>query len=156
MPLQPSARVLVVDDQPSIRTGLRLLIDSERPRLYSAGCAGCAAEALSLARRLRPELVLLDADLGGEDGLALIPLLQRAAACQVVVLTSAATLPVRRRALQLGARACLSKTVPGAELLACLLSVTPSNEGSVLSCLPGSELLGDTGESSDASRPGVA
>ncbi|NML15292.1 response regulator [Azohydromonas caseinilytica] len=156
MPLQPSTSVLVVDDQPSIRTGLRLLIDSERPRLYSAGSAGCTAEALALARCLRPELVLLDADLGGEDGLALIPMLQRVATCQVVVLTSTATLPVRQRALQLGARACLSKTVPGAELLACLLATIPLNGGGALSCLPGSQLLGDTGKSSDAGHAGVA
>lgn len=146
------ARVLVVDDQPSIRAGLRLLIDSEQPRLRSVGAAGSGAEALALARRLQPELVLLDVELAGEDGLALIAPLQREAGCRVVVLTSMATPGVRTRALALGARACLSKTAPAAELLQCLLAWAHATEGGGLSCPGGSQCLPDQGNSSDAGR----
>jgi DNA-binding NarL/FixJ family response regulator len=142
-----------VDDQPSIRTGLGLLIDSERPRLCSVGAAGSFAEALVLARRLQPDLVVLDVDLAGEDGLALIPLLQREAACRVVVFTSAASPPVRQRALQLGARDCLSKATSATELLACLLAAAPPGGGGDLSCPPGRECPVHPGESSDAGWP---
>jgi DNA-binding NarL/FixJ family response regulator len=143
---------LVVDDQPSIRTGLRLLIDSEQPRLRSVGAAGSGAEALLLVRLLQPELVLLDVDLAGEDGLSLIALLRREAGCRVVVLTSAATPQVRARALQLGARACLSKTAPAAELLQCLLACTNADEGGGMSCPGGSECLAGAGNFSDGRR----
>ena len=146
------ARVLVVDDQPSIRTGLRLLIDSEHPRLCSVGAAGSCSEALALARRLQPELVLLDVDLAGEDGLSLIALLQCETDCRVVVLTSAATPAVRARALHLGARACLSKAAPAAELLQCLLTLSLPSEGGGMSRSGGSECLVDSGEFSDAHR----
>lgn len=146
------ARVLVVDDQPSIRTGLKLLIDSEHPRLSSVGAAGSCAEALTLARLLQPELVLLDVDLAGEDGLSLIALLRHETACRVVVLTSAATPDVRARALQLGARACLSKAAPAAELLECLLASVRANEAGQMSCPGGSRCLGESGDSSDGSR----
>ena len=146
------ARVLVVDDQPSIRTGLRLLIDSEHPRLCSVGAAGSCAEALVLARRLQPELVLLDVDLAGEDGLTLIALLQRETPCRVVVLTSAATPDVHARALQLGARACLSKAAPAAELLQCLLELAHAAQGGEMSCPGWSQCLAEVGNSSDGRR----
>jgi DNA-binding NarL/FixJ family response regulator len=143
----------VVDDQPSIRTGLRLLIDSEHPRLRTVGAAGSCAEALVLARRLQPELVLLDVDLAGEDGLSLIAPLRHETACRVVVLTSAATPGVRARAQQLGALACLSKTAPAAELLQCLLASARASDTGQMSCLEGSECLVESGNSSDgASR----
>jgi DNA-binding NarL/FixJ family response regulator len=146
----------VVDDQPSIRTGLRLLIDSEHPRLRSVGAAGSCAEALALARLLQPELVLLDVDLAGEDGLSLIALLRCETACRVVVLTSAATPGVRTRALQLGALACLSKTAPAAELLQCLLEIAHAAQEGEMSCPRGSECLVESGNFSDGGPRGDA
>ncbi|WP_157263433.1 response regulator [Azohydromonas aeria] len=149
----PCASVLVVDDHPGVRTGLTLLIDTERPRLCSAGAAASAAQALEMARRLRPALVLLDVDLAGEDGLALIAPMRRDTGCAVVVLSSAATPGVRARALALGAHACLCKTVPAAELLECLRAAAPANVGGELSCPKRSEHPVAPGRSSDgASR----
>lgn len=76
--------VLVVDDQVAVRTGLARLIDCA-PLAVRAVCnAATGAEAQRTAAWLHPEVVVLDADLAGEDGLALIPKLAPAA---VVVLT---------------------------------------------------------------------
>lgn len=113
--------VLVVDDHPGLRIGLTLLIDAERPRLRSAGAAANGAEALALTRQLQPDVVLLDVNLGNEDGLALIPLLQRHAPCRVVVLTSMADAQVAQRAHRMGAHDFMLKTAPATELLQQLL-----------------------------------
>jgi two-component system invasion response regulator UvrY len=113
--------VLVVDDHPGLRIGLTLLIDAERPRLHSAGAAANGAEALALASQFQPDVVLLDVNLGSEDGLALIPLLQRQAPCRVVVLTSMADTQVAQRARGLGAHDFILKTAPATELLQRLL-----------------------------------
>lgn len=117
-----SVSVLVVDDQPGLRLGLTLLVDAERPRLRSAGCAANGEQALALARQLQPDVVLLDVNLGHEDGLALIPRLQGLAPrCRVLVLTSMADEQVAQRARRLGAHGFMLKTAPAAELLQQLL-----------------------------------
>jgi two-component system invasion response regulator UvrY len=113
--------VLVVDDHPGLRTGLTLLINAEHPRLRSVGAAANGSEALQLTRRLQPDVVLLDVELGDEDGLALIPLLQREAPCRVVVLTALSDTRVARRAHGLGASAFLHKSAPATELVQGLL-----------------------------------
>ena len=66
---------------------------------------------------------MLDVDLAGEDGLALIPALRRCAPCEVVVLTSLSDPAVAAHALRLGAQACVHKTAPAEELLASLLRI---------------------------------
>ncbi|WP_298231769.1 response regulator transcription factor [uncultured Azohydromonas sp.] len=125
--------VLVVDDHPGLRTGLTLLINAEFPRLRSAGAAANGAEALQLTRRLQPDVVLLDVQLGGEDGLALIPLLQREAPCRVVVLTALDDARVAQRARLLGASEFTHKTAPAAELMRLLLQA-PREPGLIEAC----------------------
>lgn len=111
-------RVLIVDDHAAIRVGVASLIDAEQPSLCSAGAAATPAEALALASRVQPDVVVLDVDLDGADGLALIPALQAAAPCSIVVLTSLQDVATRDRALRLGAAALVRKDEPAAVLLA--------------------------------------
>lgn len=61
-------RVLVVDDQPLIRHSLRLVIDGA-PDLTVAGEAESGAAAVTHARELRPDVVLMDIRLPGGDGI---------------------------------------------------------------------------------------
>jgi two-component system, NarL family, nitrate/nitrite response regulator NarL len=110
-------RVLVVDDHASIRTGIRRLIDGEAPRLCTIGCAATADEALDSVERLQPDVVVLDVNLAGEDGLVLIPAMRRLAPCEVVVLTSLSDPVVERMAQALGASAHVHKTAPAQVLL---------------------------------------
>ena len=112
--------VLVIDDHLGVRTGIAGLIDAEAPTMRTVGLAATGAEALARMRELHPDVVLLDADLNGEDGLALLPALHAIKACEVVVLTSLLDPLVEARALALGACACLQKTAPAAELVAAL------------------------------------
>jgi DNA-binding NarL/FixJ family response regulator len=122
-----AVRVLVVDDHPGIRTGIASLIDAEHPHLVAAGTAASAEEALDQAQALQPHVVVLDVNLDGEDGLAIIPALQGAAPCKVVVLSSTLDAHVTAHAKRLGAYACLHKTAPAADLLACIFAAAEPN-----------------------------
>ncbi len=68
-------RILIVDDHPLVRMGLRGLLDAE-PDLQVCGEAGSLAEAVAAVRRLRPDLVVTDLSLGDGNGLELIKRLQ--------------------------------------------------------------------------------
>ncbi|MEU1016374.1 response regulator transcription factor [Streptomyces sp. NPDC005900] len=61
-------RVVLVDDQPLIRSGLRVLI-ADTPDLEVAGEAGDGAEAVELVQRLRPDVAIMDIRMPGTDGI---------------------------------------------------------------------------------------
>jgi len=118
MPVDAPIKVLVVDDHASIRRGISSLINVEWPHLTCVGAAATAAEALSLTRECKPHVVLLDINLAGEDGLALIPALRGLVPCKIVVVTSLSDPRVTAHAQRLGAHACLNKAAPAAQLVA--------------------------------------
>jgi DNA-binding NarL/FixJ family response regulator len=60
--------VVLVDDQPLLRTGFRMILSAE-PDLLVVGEAGDGASAVELARRLRPDVVLMDIRMPGMDGI---------------------------------------------------------------------------------------
>ena len=61
-------RVVVADDQPLIRTGLRMILDAQ-PGIEVIGEAADGSEAVSLARALRPDVCLFDIRMPGMDGI---------------------------------------------------------------------------------------
>ncbi|MGY0019650.1 response regulator [Streptomyces sp. cg35] len=63
-----TVRVLLVDDQPLVRSGLRVLI-ADTDDLEVVGEAGGGAEAVELAARLRPDVVVMDIRMPGMDGI---------------------------------------------------------------------------------------
>ena len=113
--------VLVVDDQLVVREGLARLIACAPMALRYVSTAATGAEALSAAARLHPDVVVLDVDLAGEDGLALIP--QLALTAGVLVLTSHGDPLTRARATRLGARAFIEKHQPAADLLGSIAAI---------------------------------
>jgi DNA-binding NarL/FixJ family response regulator len=63
-----TTRVLLVDDQPLLRTGFRMILSAESD-LQVVGEAGDGASAVELARKLRPDVVLMDIRMPGMDGI---------------------------------------------------------------------------------------
>jgi DNA-binding NarL/FixJ family response regulator len=61
-------RVLVVDDEELVRTGLRLILDAE-PDIGVVGTASDGRQAVAEVRRLCPDVVLMDIRMPGLDGL---------------------------------------------------------------------------------------
>jgi DNA-binding NarL/FixJ family response regulator len=81
-----TTRVLLADDHPDVRSGFRLVLDSQ-PDITVVGEAADGTTALALAHRLRPDVVLTDIRMPGLDGLELTRLLT-AAGLRVVVVTT--------------------------------------------------------------------
>jgi two-component system, NarL family, nitrate/nitrite response regulator NarL len=109
-------RILLVDDHAVVRSGLRLLIEGG-PGMAVVAEASNRADALAAARLEKPDLVLLDLDLGGESGLALIPeLLDASERTRVLILTGVSDVETQRQAVKLGAAGIVLKTQP-AELI---------------------------------------
>ena len=83
-----SITVLLADDQEMIRTGLRMIL-SAQPGIEVVGEAADGAEAVALARQLRPDVCLFDIRMPGLDGLDLARVLRRFASPPAVVFVSA-------------------------------------------------------------------
>ncbi|MDP9826604.1 response regulator [Kineosporia succinea] len=96
--------VLVADDNPVIRIGLRQLLTAE-PATRLVGEARDGAEALRRARELRPDVVLLDVRMPGTSGLDVLP--ELATFTCVLMLTSSEEDETVRRAVRDGARGYL-------------------------------------------------
>lgn len=110
--------VLIVDDQAAVRAGLRRLLASASLPLFSVRTAATRDEALGDLALAPPDLLILDVDLAGDDGLALIAHCSRRT--QVLVLTSHGDAATRARARRLGAAAFVEKQAPATELVAAL------------------------------------
>jgi DNA-binding NarL/FixJ family response regulator len=102
-------RVLLVDDHAVVRAGLRMLIESQ-PGLSVVGEAAKRADALAIAAREHPNIILLDLDLGGDSGLDLLPdLLTTATQSRVILLTGMRDPQAHHRAVLLGAMGVVLK-----------------------------------------------
>ncbi|WP_329143096.1 response regulator transcription factor [Streptomyces niveus] len=81
-------RVVLADDQPLIRSGLRVLI-ADHPDLNVVGEAGTGAQAVRLVRELRPDVVVMDIRMPGMDGIEATGLITAGPeSARVVVLTT--------------------------------------------------------------------
>ncbi len=103
-------RVLLVDDEPLVRSGLRAIVGSE-PDITVVGEAGDGAAAVSQARRTHPDIVLMDVRMLRVDGIAAIRLLGQfdGGGPAVIVVTTFENDDYVYDALQAGARGFLLK-----------------------------------------------
>jgi two-component system nitrate/nitrite response regulator NarL len=102
-------RILLVDDHPITRAALSALLEGHG--FTVAGEAADGEEAIELARRLLPDLVLLDLSMPGMDGLTALPRLREAAPeTEVVVLTASGTEENLLAAIRGGAAGYLLKS----------------------------------------------
>ena len=113
-------RVLVVDDQPLLRTGFTMILAAE-PDLEVVGEAGDGAEAVELAATLRPDVVLMDVRMPEMDGIEATRLIVGASPdVRVVVLTTFDLDDYVYASLRAGASAFLLKDAKEAQLVAAI------------------------------------
>jgi DNA-binding NarL/FixJ family response regulator len=112
-------RVLIVDDDPLVRVGLRLVLGAG-PDLDVVGEAGDGVAGVAAARELRPDVVLMDIRMPGLDGLAATERLRSeepAPGPAIIVLTSFDADEHVLRALRAGANGFLLKDTAPTEIL---------------------------------------
>jgi DNA-binding NarL/FixJ family response regulator len=115
--------VLIVDDHPVVRRGLRVLLEVQDD-IEVAGEAGDAGTALALAAEHAPDVILLDLKLPGMDGIAVLGELKaRDSAARVLVLTSATEPAAASLAVRSGAAGVLYKDVDPDALVRAIRSV---------------------------------
>jgi DNA-binding NarL/FixJ family response regulator len=115
--------VLIVDDHPVVRRGLRVLLEVQ-DGIEVAGEAGDGAAALALAAERAPDVILLDLKLPGLDGIAVLGELRaQGSAARVLVLTSATDPASATLAVRSGAAGVLYKDVDPDALVRAVRSV---------------------------------
>ena len=116
-------RVLIVDDHPVVRNGLRGMLDGE-PGVAVVGEASDGAEALAAADRLAPDVVLMDLRMPGMDGIeATAAFSARGVPPRVLVLTTYDTDADVLRAVEAGATGYLLKDASSGELVRAVRAV---------------------------------
>lgn len=116
-------RILLVDDHAILRSGLRLLINSQ-PDMEVIGEAENGAQLLKQVEALQPDLVLLDVTMPGLGGLEALPLVrQRCGSCRVLILSVHDDEGYLRQALQSGAAGYVPKKAVDSELLNAIRAV---------------------------------
>ena len=118
-----SANIILVDDHPLVRDGLRLRLEGV-PGLVVAGEAGNAEEALMLAQTLSPDLALMDVGMSGMSGIALAGIFhERFPAVRVLMLSMHDNIEYVTQAVRAGASGYVLKDSPATEIVHAISAV---------------------------------
>ena len=110
-------RILLVDDHVAVRQAVRVMLEAERD-MAIVGEAGDGAEAIRLAARLLPDIVIIDLAMPGVPGLAAIPELRRAAPrAAILVFTMHKSAAYVYEAMRAGARGYVLKSATKEDLV---------------------------------------
>ena len=113
----PKKRILLVEDHPVMREGLRAIINAE-PDLTVCGTAENAGEAMNRVAQLTPDLAIMDITLPGKNGLELVKdLIAVHPDLLVLVFTMHDEQVYAERMLRAGAKGYVTKLQPPSELL---------------------------------------
>ena len=113
-------RLLIVEDRPDVRQGLRMLLDSESD-LSVIGEASDAEDALMQIASLRPDVVLMDVETRRMDGIATTTVLHQAfPRVPIIMLSIHDDAATRARAVCAGAETIISKLMPAQVLVAAI------------------------------------
>jgi DNA-binding NarL/FixJ family response regulator len=114
-------RLLIVDDHPVVRNGLRSML-AMHPNFEVVGEASTGLEAVELNTKLRPDVVLMDLNMPEMDGVAaLAKIKEQQPDANILVLTSYGSDADITKALESGATGYLLKDAPRQELFEAIL-----------------------------------
>ncbi|MEY2848077.1 MAG: hypothetical protein RI885_742 [Actinomycetota bacterium] len=119
-------RVVIVDDEALVRTGFAMILATE-DGLEVVGEAGDGAEALSLVRAMSPDIVLMDLQMSGMNGIEATRLIVNESSSRVVVLTTFDRDDYLFEALTAGASGFLLKNTSPEDLATAIRSVAAGN-----------------------------
>ncbi len=112
-----TVRILLADDHEVVRHGLRRLLEVQ-PGWEICGEAATGREAVDLAKRLKPDVVVLDFSMPGLNGTeAARQILKELPKTEVLILTMHTSEPLMREALEAGARGYVLKSDAGRDLV---------------------------------------
>jgi two-component system nitrate/nitrite response regulator NarL len=121
-------RILVVDDHPIVRQGLRSFLADYRTLLV-VGDAGNGKDAVTKARALKPDVVLMDIDIPKLGGLAATEVLVRDNPnCKVLILSLHKDSPYASAIIRAGAQGYISKESSPGELVKAIETVAAGNK----------------------------
>jgi DNA-binding NarL/FixJ family response regulator len=123
-PSRPSIRVILVDDHPLYREGLRVILERE-PTMAFAGAASKAADAYAMLKAAKPDVAIVEAALPKIDGFAVTrELRRRIPSCRVLILALDHPPGLAKNALAAGASGYLYGTQGGDDVLHAIKAVS--------------------------------
>ena len=122
-PMSSPTSILLVDDQPMLRMGYRMIFDAQ-PDLSVVGEAENGLEAIALTERLEPDVVLMDVRMPGLDGVqATERIVASGSASRIIILTTFDLDEYAYGALRAGASGFLLKDAPPYDMLSAIRAV---------------------------------
>lgn len=118
-----SIRVFLIDDHRSILWGLEKLIESSGEGMLVVGSATSYSEALPRVAEARPDVIILDIDLGHENGLDAIPKLLACCKARILILTGMRDEAVHHSAILAGARGVVPKEARADAILSAIARI---------------------------------
>jgi DNA-binding NarL/FixJ family response regulator len=119
----PCTSILLVDDQPMLRMGYRMILDAQ-PDLSVVGEAENGLEAVELTARVNPDVVLMDVRMPGLDGVeATERIVASGSPSRIIILTTFDLDEYAYGALRAGASGFLLKDVPPSDMLSAIRAV---------------------------------
>ncbi len=116
-------RIVIIDDHTLIRQTWAFILNSD-DRFDVAGETGNAEDGIELCRELRPDIVLLDINLPGMNGIEAAPLIRKYAPCTKIIGVSLHTqVAYARKLIQLGGSGYITKNSSRKEMILALLQV---------------------------------
>lgn len=106
---QKPIRVMIVDDHKSVVWGLERLVESAPSRMQVVGTANSCADMLASVSAAKPDVILLDLDLNGQNSGDALADLQRLSQGQILILTGGRDPHVQHEAILKGARGVIGK-----------------------------------------------
>lgn len=142
-------RILIVDDHPLVREGLRAVLSQEAD-LHIVGEATNGREALAAMERLHPDVILMDVLMPGKDGIeATGDILRVNPAARILLLTSVTNMERIRPTIRAGALGYIPKSAPPEDLEQAIRTL---HKGGVY--LPANLARGLVQAPANSSRPG--